>query len=100
MAKHNEHVTTSPLSQIMLCSDRILKTSESAVRGHLISPNFLTIILSVYSCYVDRFFFNLKSALKSTADPSRQLQTMYRHKTVTYCRQTHLGARSRIVMHG
>jgi hypothetical protein len=100
MAKHKEHVTTTPSSEMVLCSDSILKTPESAVRGQLISPNFLTIILSVYSCFVDRFFFNSKSALKSTADPSRQLQRMYRHKTVTYCRQTHLRAHSRIVMHG
>ena len=46
MAKHTEHVMTSPISEIMLYCDGILKASESAARGNLISPNFLTIILS------------------------------------------------------
>lgn len=72
MAKHIEHVTTSPLSEKLYCY-WILKASESVVRGNLILPNFLTIMLCDYSCYADHFS-NLKSALKTTADPSRQLE--------------------------
>jgi hypothetical protein len=97
MSKHTEYVTTSPISEIKLYYDRILKASESAVRGISISPTFLTIILSVYSRYADRLI-NLKSTIKSTADPSRQLHSMYLHKTVKYCRQTrHVTARSRFL---
>jgi hypothetical protein len=71
---------------LLVVPERILKAFESAVRGNLISPNFLTIILCVLM-YVDRFI-NFKSVFKSIPNSSRQLHSMYRHKTVTYCRHT------------